>query len=337
MPDLPATTVTAGHWTVVGASAAGAAHPPDRQVNQDAWRAEVGEHGEVVVAVSDGHGDHRHFRSERGSRLAVEIACRHGLRWARAGGADREDLEASVRDDLVAPLWRDWVQAARDDAADEPFSEREQAFRGPGDDTLIAYGATLLVGIAVSDGVVLAQIGDGDVVAVAPDGGVSSPVPGDPLLDGRRTTSLCQPHAPDSFRVGAVDAPGVLLVLFATDGYGNSQVEQVWEPTVGEDFARYLTEHGAAWVGEHLPDWVAACASLEGSGDDTTVAVLVRPEAGDVTARAPGGSVTEPGGGPGGVEEAPPEREGPPAATPAGPEAERGRRKGRTFFDRKKR
>ncbi len=31
------------------------------------------------------------------------------------------------------------------------------------------------------------------------------------------------------------------------------------------------------WVAGHLPEWVIRCASTEGSGDDTTVALIVAP------------------------------------------------------------
>ena len=331
MTDNAVPPIDAGAWAVIGASAEGSAHPPDRRVNQDAWRAEVGQGGDLVVAVADGHGDRRHFRSERGSRIAVDVACGHGLRWAAAGGPDREDLEESVRDGLLAPLWQDWVRAANDDVADDPFTDREQRCRAPSDGPLIAYGTTLLMGVAVAGGVVLAQIGDGDVVAVATDGTASTPVPNDPLLDGRRTTSMCQPNALDSFRIGAVDAPAVLLVLFATDGYGNAQVERAWESAVGMDFARYVADHGVAWVGGHLPGWVSACASLEGSGDDTTVAVLARPAAAGQAGPCSTVSVTEPADAPAGIEASPPASAGPLAATPPEPSAEGGRVRGRTF------
>ncbi len=331
MTDSVAAPIDTGAWVVVGASAEGAAHPADRRVNQDAWCAEVGQGGDLVVAVADGHGDRRHFRSQRGSRIAADLACRHGLRWAATGGPDREDLEESVRYGLLAPLWHDWVQAANDDVAGDPFTDREQRYRAPTDGPLIAYGTTLLMGVAVAGGVVLAQIGDGDVVAVAPDGTVSTPVPNDPLLDGRRTTSMCQPNALDSFRVGAVDAPAVLLVLFATDGYGNAQVERAWESTVGMDFARYVADHGVAWVGGHLPGWVSACASLEGSGDDTTVAVLARPAAAGQSALRSTVPVTEPADGPARVEAGSPAAAGSLAATQPEPSADGGRVRGRTF------
>jgi hypothetical protein len=34
-------------------------------------------------------------------------------------------------------------------------------------------------------------------------------------------------------------------------------------------------EHGEEWIGAQLPRWVERCASGEGSGDDTTVAIAI--------------------------------------------------------------
>jgi hypothetical protein len=33
--------------------------------------------------------------------------------------------------------------------------------------------------------------------------------------------------------------------------------------------------HGSEWIAENLPRWVELCASLKGSGDDATMAVMV--------------------------------------------------------------
>ncbi len=67
-------------------------------------------------------------------------------------------------------------------------------------------------------GAVVAQIGDGDVVALTADGGVAAPVPDDPELDGHYTTSLCQPSALGSFRVAVIDqATSPLLGARARD------------------------------------------------------------------------------------------------------------------------
>jgi hypothetical protein len=127
--------------------------------------------------------------------------------------------------------------------------------------------------------IVLAQIGDGDVVVVTGDGKALTPVPIDPSLDGHISTSLCQSTALLSFRYAAIDQEStpVSLVMLATDGYGNSQIADPWQPAVGEDLYDLVAERGWDWVREVLPTWVSRCASNEGSRDDTTVALAMGP------------------------------------------------------------
>jgi hypothetical protein len=142
---------------------------------------------------------------------------------------------------------------------------------------VIAYGATLLLAVLAEGWVLVAQIGDGDVVALRADGTVEVPVPGDPTLDGHYTTSLCQETAVGSFRVAVIDDVAALVaLLLATDGYGNAQASDPWPPAVGADIISLLRTQGTAFVGRQLPTWVERCASKEGSGDDTTVVLAVR-------------------------------------------------------------
>jgi hypothetical protein len=98
-------------------------------------------------------------------------------------------------------------------------------------------------------------------------------VPGDPMLDGRHTTSLCSSGA-----AGLAGAP-LLGVLLATDGYGNAQVAQAWEAVVSADLAALIPACSVPRLASRLPQWAGRCASLDGSGDDTTLALLLAPAA----------------------------------------------------------
>ena len=62
-------------WGVRGGSTRGASHLRTGLPNQDSlgtWCDKTG--GRALAVVSDGHGSARHFRSDTGSRLAVEAA-----------------------------------------------------------------------------------------------------------------------------------------------------------------------------------------------------------------------------------------------------------------------
>jgi Protein phosphatase 2C len=328
-----------GTWGVVIGTARGAAHHLSGLPNQDAVAHRPGPGGAVTVAIADGHGHSRHFRSADGSALAVDIACQVASRMAAeltgagdaggtadagravdAGGAadagravdagGTAEAEGTAEADgvtdadeaavLVADMVRDivaeWRAGVAEHLAGQPYTAEQQAALDlAGDGPEVPYGATLLMAVIAGSWLVCAQIGDGDMLGVGPDGGVFYPVADDDRLDGHRTTSLCQPDAADSFRTGAYDLREVPIaaLLLATDGYGNAQAEEPWQPGVGRDLAEFAASHDRAWFEQQVPDWAQRCASSGGSGDDTTIALLLHPGAGpEIPAEAEGELLT---------------------------------------------
>ena len=282
-------------WLVLTASERGASHVVVKTPNQDAVATERAGADGVVAAVADGHGHSRHHRSARGSRLAVKIGCQvaqeladrlegHNSLLSQRDSAATAEAAASeiakLTEDFLVPAivarWRDAVLA---DVKADPFTDAEQARRHQGDDATIAYGSTLLLGMVLRDWLILAQIGDGDVVGVQADGRSVLPVPTDPQLDGLVTTSLCGLDPADDFRVAVVDTVRrpLLAVLLATDGYGNAQVVEAWPAAFSEDLAWMLRDRDVLWLASQLPSWAARCASSDGSADDTTVALMISP------------------------------------------------------------
>ena len=283
-------------WHVSVGSARGAAHHAAGLPNQDAvaCRTPAAGGGETIVAVADGHGHCRHFRSADGSALAVAVGCEVGCVLAAdlAGQAAGADAEAAVRSSL-GRLVREWRSAVAGHLARHPYTAEEQAtLDTTGDSVDVPYGSTLLVAVVSPPWLALAQIGDGDFLAVHPGGGSVVPLPGDERLDGLRTTSLCQPDAEEAFRVGVHNVAEVplLALLIATDGFGNAQVDDPWQPGMGRDLARLAAEHDHRWFDDQVPKWAERCASAEGSGDDTTVVLLVSPDARALAAQDAGRS-----------------------------------------------
>jgi hypothetical protein len=279
----PAAPQTPGGWLALTATHRGAAHEMNGLPNQDAIAVRPIQPDGLVAAVADGHGHHRHFRSARGSELAVAIAGQAAEELA-ARLDDFEtagQIEAEVLSTLVPAITGPWRAAVGDDLAGQPFTIAEEEARAFGDDPLIAYGTTLLLAITWRHWLVLTQIGDGDIVCIRPDGQALLPVPGDPSLDGRQTTSLCGPRADQEFRTAAVNTAitPLLGVLLATDGYGNAQMADPWPDAVSSDLAELIGDSQPEWLAEQLPLWVSHCASTDGSGDDTTIALLMAPSA----------------------------------------------------------
>jgi hypothetical protein len=270
-------------WLALTASQRGAAHQAVGLPNQDAVAAHQIRPDVLVAAVADGHGHRRHFRSARGSQLAVAVACEAaGELTARLDEFEAaRQIESEALRKLVPVITRRWRDAVREDVAADPFTAQEEATRASGDDALIAYGSTLLLAIAGRRWLVLVQIGDGDIMGIQPDGRPLLPVPRDPSLDGQQTTSLCGPRAEDDFRAAVVDASTTPLlgVLLATDGYGNAQVADPWADAVSVDLAGLINDRPPDWLADQVPLWASRCASADGSADDTTIALLIAPSA----------------------------------------------------------
>ena len=78
-------------------------------------------------------------------------------------------------------------------------------------------------------------------------------------------------------RVAEVDLAdtAVLGALMATDGYGNAQVAQVWESVVSAELAGLIATRPVSWIVGQLQAQAGQCASVDGSADDTTLALLV--------------------------------------------------------------
>ena len=278
MSVAPAARDASRDWQVGTAVVRGAAHELTGLPLQDAVGSrEI--HGGLALAVADGHGNRRHFRSARGAELAIEagLGAAAGLAGRLAASPRTASLTALARAELVPALLRQWQRTVHDDLAERPLVPGEQRLARRDDPVTVPYGSTLLLAVVSSPWLLLAQIGDGDIVVVGPDGTATVPVPGDPLLDGLRTTSLCQPDAAGSFRLAAVHlgASRVAAVLLASDGFGNAQTAEPWYPPFGADLVRLGRQHGPDWVCGQLPGWVARCASAEGSGDDAAAALLL--------------------------------------------------------------
>ena len=271
-------------WEAYLASAIGADHVRAGTPNQDAIAATKFEFpdapGLLAFAVADGHGHARHFRSDRGSKLGVKAGVSAARAWARQlpAGAPVSQAAASQLVTDVVSTWRELVAA---DLAEDPLTEAQLATLPPGDPAEIPYGATLLLGVLMPDVAVLAQIGDGEMLLVLPDGRYLTPIPTDSRLDGTQTTSLCQPDAVSAFRVALVNLvkTKIFAVFAATDGYGNAQAEVDWQEGVAADLVRMGHEYGLEWIGSQLSGWAALCASSDGSGDDSTVALALNSTA----------------------------------------------------------
>jgi len=275
-------------WESGGASVRGATHRRSGTPNQDAWNKWQSD-SLYALAVADGHGSTKSFRSDRGARMAVESAIKIVSEFLQ----DKElhlprSLQELCETGLHGKFVSTWSQQVDSDLASDAFSsqERETLVQHSGDgawtsvekNPRLAYGSTLLVAAISPEFVAFWQLGDGDILTVSPDGKtVSRPIPEDPSLIANETTSLCMANATQQFRTGLSLAddkmPLPLLILLSSDGYANSFVSPKAFDQVATDLLAFIQKQGFGSVCAKLDDWLNE-TSAEGSGDDVTVGLL---------------------------------------------------------------
>ena len=258
-----------GGWELLGASALGSSHVRTATANQDSIGWRKGEGGGAVLVAADGHGGVRYTRSGEGSRMAVEVTLSATMGFLAAHVDDAgPDLAAAIGEELVPAIVHDWARAVREHQREHPLPE------GAHDD-LEPYGSTVIGALVGRRAVGLFQIGDGDIVAVGPDGRAARPLPPDARLVGNATTSLCLPTAVTDARVGwlPADTAELAVLWLSTDGYSNSFGDDSGFLAVGADLVQRLAEGGIGDVEEQLPGWLAESARI--GGDDTSLVAAV--------------------------------------------------------------
>jgi hypothetical protein len=282
-------------WTALSASVQGASHEHRGQGNQDAVRLKnpSGLDDILILAIADGHGSARSFRSDRGSAMAAECALRELRRFTRQLGPDAplSRVRYQAKNRWPKALLAAWKSAVRTDLAADPFSQMEFAafpepppVVTPGEElpitAYLAYGATLITVAITRHFILYSQLGDGDILTVRPDGVVSRPLPKRHEYQANQTVSLCSHHAWREFqiRVDALRGPVPALIMLSTDGYANCFGDDEGFFKVGGDFLSYLRREGPAFVQGKLADWLRQ-SSHDGSGDDITVGLAARANA----------------------------------------------------------
>ncbi len=290
--------MNAGHeprWRVVGASVRGASHVRTGLPNQDAirWLPESGTGRPLILAVSDGHGSAKCFRSDVGARLAVETAT-GVIQEFLDSLPDPLNLSAIKRwaaENLPREIARRWRDRVADHVSASPLTSAEldrleaqkdiRKRRQVGLEPILAYGATLLAVVVAESFILYLQLGDGDILVVSEAGEVSkAPLPTDERLFANETTSLCLRDAWREFRshFQVISASSPALILVSTDGYGNSFRDDVGFLQVGADILAMIRADGLDAVSASLETWLTQ-ASQEGSGDDVTLGILCRMDA----------------------------------------------------------
>lgn len=249
----------------------------------------------IILAVSDGHGDKRSFRSRQGAQLAVkkmvETLREYLLRLQREE-LTLAEIEESVSNWLPRELVRRWRQAVLADIDRDPFTTDESKKlpameRGAPADRYLVYGTTALAA-AIDKGVIqgqemiymiLLQIGDGDILITDKDCLIIHPLPSDARLFAQETTSLSAADAHKDFRARFLPLTDLqpALILLSSDGYSNSFENITGFEEIGADYFWMIRTEGLAVVEAHLEEWLEE-TTREGSGDDITLGMIYNLE-----------------------------------------------------------
>ena len=282
-------------WRVIGETVPGASHLRAGIPNQDAilQLRESSRSLPIVLSLSDGHGSDKCFRSNLGSRFAVKKAAQVVAEFldARRGAFDLAEIEREGKEFLGKEFLRKWRKAVENDLKNKPFTpaefdrlrekDGEQAIKLVEDNPLLAYGATSLT-VALEESFVLyLQLGDGQILTVSEKGEVAKPLPEDERLFANETTSLCTAKDEKDFRFAVAQITNEnrpALILMSTDGYVNSFSEEAGFLKAATDFHEMLGSEGHNFINDNLKAWLEEATRM-GSGDDTTVGIIYRPNA----------------------------------------------------------
>ena len=295
----------------------GASHEISGKVCQDYCQAEVTDSYTIGV-VSDGHGGDRCFRSDVGSKSAVEatLDCvREFVQTADEGlfsgapltkcgtvAAEREK-NGSGRGDECYALFRQlfssiickWHERILEDARRPATSEEREkvpqehiaAFESTdssGNRTGIeqTYGCTLMCFVQTKSYWFAFHIGNGKCISFSADGGSLSwnePVPWDEKCFRNVTTSLCDPEALDKFRYCYGGKDTLPLAVFlGSDGIDDSIPDPADMANFYVNILKLLGRYSEADAKKKLDDTLPAL-SRRGSKDDMSVVCCYDDEA----------------------------------------------------------
>lgn len=279
-------------WQVFHQTAIGGSHQLSGLPCQDSAMSEEYQRTRIII-VADGHGSRKHFRSERGSGFACQVALAEikAMLDSLSGPPDEEALGG-----LKERILEQWRQKVIQDVEAEPWTPEELegaaahntavelARLENGETPCIPYGSTLVAAFAGDGYWAGIQLGDGILVTITPQGEYVWPMPESQVNQGNRTASLCMGNPMPEFR-HCMGTGAIAGVVVCTDG-----IEKAFPP-VGEKVVSYLhwvwlaarEEPGQAR--ELLDSYARRVARRSSIKDDVGIAVMADLEAEDVRPR----------------------------------------------------
>ena len=205
--------------TVIGAS-----HITGGTVCQDSSVFRIYENYSIAI-VADGHGSKKHFRSDKGSEMAVKAALDAVAEFYRNADAFEESF-LNNPDVIIKKIEKNiisrWNRLVIHHYISNPYTEQEKAkftekeFRRIKVESV--YGTTLIVAVMGRKFTFGTQIGDGSLVLICEDAAAEMPIDYDETAPANITASMCNSQAINYFHsFYSIDEKPV-AVFVSTDG-----------------------------------------------------------------------------------------------------------------------
>lgn len=232
-----------------------------------------------IIAVADGHGNQIHFRSNAGSRIAIETLFDvFETMFSNDDGWEQlKSHNEGILDLLRKNIVEEWTVRTQNhfkqnllDPIEKKITGTKGSYTRKYDAT--DYGTTLLACIISDDFIIGMKIGDGIVLTLNDNNGLVPSLNSDVNSIGNITASLCDDDASDTLCIEYLDlAARPDAIMICTDGFQNAFDE--------ESLFRYsnsivtLAGIGGYWYSSIAPQ-VAMCTE-RGNKDDTSIAVAI--------------------------------------------------------------
>lgn len=234
-----------------------------------------------IAVVADGHGSHKHFRSDIGSKMAVQIAINSVKDFIK----DKTSFNEAIKNNSNKVLTRiesnivyNWNNSVNEHYNNNPVCEEETAEISKDELSKISiesmYGSTLIVAAMTKQYWFGMQIGDGSCVSLYQDGETKLQIPSDDRLIANLTTSLCDCDAIHNFRHYYSDNIPIAL-LVSTDGLSSSFFDENTFLTFNRRIISQMTNYDFALesLKQHLYK-----RSKEGSYDDISISAIYKDD-----------------------------------------------------------
>ena len=226
-----------------------------------------------IAIVSDGHGSSKHFRSDKGSEIAVEVTKDAIIEFIEKD--EYVKLLFETPDKTLKQLENNiiyrWNEAVKKHWTENPLpqDELDKFFKDKdivGKERAV-YGATLIAAVMTEKYWFAIQIGDGECVAVNGDESTNICIPGDDRLVFGYTTSLCDSNANENFRHYFSEGKPKGIIV-STDGVVDSFTEDGFENFNIKTLNLFMSQENALeQMEKFLPE-----LSEKGSKDDVSIA-----------------------------------------------------------------